>query len=226
MSTAMRTHPTEDQLHDFADGELSAETRGQVSAHIEQCVPCSETITRMRALQTGVVALPRRIDPPENLWPAVQAQIGRLSPVPAGLAPAARPMSSHGRGRSIAWLAAAAALLVAASSITTLLVLRSDRGPAVAESPASLRETPTPIMIVNGDYERVERDLAALFETQRKTLQPETIAKVERNLAIIDEAIAEIRNALATDPTNRALHDLLRASYGQKAALIQQVSRT
>ena len=226
MNTSLRTHPTEDQLHDFADGELSAETRGPVSAHIELCAACSETIARIRALHTGMVALPRHIDPPANLWPAVQEQIGRLSPVSAGAAPAARPMSVHARGRSIAWLAAAAVLLVAASSITTLLVLRNNQGPVVAGTSESLREPPAPIMIVNGDYERVERDLAALFEAQRKTLQPETIAKVERNLAIIDEAIAEIRNALATDPTNRALHDLLRASYGQKAALIQQVSRT
>jgi hypothetical protein len=82
------------------------------------------------------------------------------------------------------------------------------------------------IVAVGAEYDRMERDLAALLASQRQTLQPETIARVERNLAIIDQAIAEIRVALASDPTNRALHALLKASYGQKAALLQQASRT
>jgi anti-sigma factor RsiW len=226
MNESSRAHPGEEQLHDLVDGFLSAESRDWINAHIDQCAACAETVTQIRALRMAVVALPPRIDPPENLWPAIQDQIRQHSPVPVGSIPTTRPMAVHGRGRSIGWLAAAAVLLVAASSLTTFLVFRTDRIPVVAETSASLREPPAPITIVNGDYERVERDLAALLDSQRKTLQPETIAKVERNLAIIDAAIAEIRQALAGDPTNRALHDLLRASYGQKAALIQQVSRT
>ena len=55
-------------------------------------------------------------------------------------------------------------------------------------------------------------------------MQPETITKVERNLAIIDAAIAEIRQALADDPGNDALRQLLKATYGQKSALVRQVS--
>jgi len=225
MNESSRAHPGDEQLHDLVDGVLSAESRDGINAHIDDCAACAETVRQIRALRIAVGALPPRIDPPENLWPAIQDQI-RHSPVPVGSAPTTRPMAAPGRERSIAWLAAAAVLLVAASSMTTFLFFRNDRVPVVAETAAPLREPPALVTIVNGDYERVERDLAALLDSQRKTLQPETIAKVERNLAIIDAAIAEIRQALAGDPTNRALHDLLRASYGQKAALIQQVSRT
>jgi anti-sigma factor RsiW len=224
MNESIRGHPGEEQVHDLVDGALAAEVRERVGAHVDQCATCAETVKQLRALRTRVAALPRRLDPPEHLWPGVQEQIRQPSPASAGVAPAT--MTVYIPGRRTSWLAAAAVLLVVASSAATYLVVRDDRAPVIADIPASLREPPAPVTVVNGDYERMERDLAALLESQRKTLQPETIAKVERNLAIIDGAIAEIRQALAADPTNRALHDLLRASYGQKAALIQQVSRT
>jgi hypothetical protein len=72
----------------------------------------------------------------------------------------------------------------------------------------------------------MDRELAAQLASQRDKLMPETIEKVERNLAIIDQAIDEIRQALAEDPNNRALQQLLKASYGQKAALLRQVSQS
>jgi hypothetical protein len=77
---------------------------------------------------------------------------------------------------------------------------------------------------VSDEYDRLDRELAALLAAQRGKMQPETVAKVERNLAIIDAAIAEIRQALAEDPGNEALRQLLKASYGQKSALVRQVA--
>jgi hypothetical protein len=97
--------------------------------------------------------------------------------------------------------------------MTTFVLLTTDRGRIVAEPLEVRRDAQPPITAVNGDYERVERDLAVLLESRRKTLQPETIATVERNLAIIDSAIAEIRQALAADPTVATLaHHRIRSS--------------
>jgi hypothetical protein len=179
------------------------------------------------SLRSLLETLPRSIEPPEDLWPAVQGRLTR--PLPSenegarAMAATSSPLTRFGAGR----LAAAALLLVIASSTATYLIVSDDHASGPTDASVALREPPAPIaVVVNEDYERVERDLTALLDSQRKTLQPETVAKVERNLAIIDNAIAEIRQALAADPTNRALHDLLRASYGQKAALIQQASRT
>jgi hypothetical protein len=84
----------------------------------------------------------------------------------------------------------------------------------------------TPVRRVSDEYDRLDEELSALLAGQRDKMQPETIAKVERNLAIIDGAIAEIRQALAEDPGNEALRQLLKASYGQKSALVRQVSRS
>jgi hypothetical protein len=77
---------------------------------------------------------------------------------------------------------------------------------------------------VSDDYDRLDRELASMLAAQLDKLQPESVEKVEHNLAIIDQAIREIRDALAVDPGNEALLQLLKASYGQKSALVRQVS--
>jgi hypothetical protein len=125
------------------------------------------------------------------------------------------------------WLAAAAVLLIVASSALTVLIVRPP-SPGVARAPDSVVPAGVgsePIVrAVSDDYERLDRELAALLAEHRAKMQPETVAKVERNLAIIDAAIAEIRQALAEDPGNEALRQLLKASYGQKSAFVRQVS--
>ena len=47
-------------------------------------------------------------------------------------------------------------------------------------------------------------------------MAPETRAIVERNLAVIDAALRESREALAKDPHNHALEELLLSAYRQK----------
>jgi hypothetical protein len=47
---------------------------------------------------------------------------------------------------------------------------------------------------------------------------------LERTLRVIDEAIAEARAALAADPSNRTLLDVLSANYEQKVELLRRAS--
>ncbi|MGH7718784.1 MAG: hypothetical protein ACREON_08075 [Gemmatimonadaceae bacterium] len=176
-----------------------------------------------------VESAPRRVEPPEDLWPGIRAQIESRR---AGSRDSSGVPERQRRGRwmTAGWLAAAAVLLVIASSAVTALLLRSGPGePAarVATEAAGVRpETGVaPRFASTREYERMERELTALLEAQRDLLRPETVEKIERNLALIDQAIAEIRTALADDPNNRALHDLLASSYEQKAALLRQASQ-
>ena len=68
--------------------------------------------------------------------------------------------------------------------------------------------------------------LAALlteYQRAKATLTPETQTVVERNLVVIDRAVAEARAALRRDPANRTLEALLLAAYQRKIELLQQV---
>jgi hypothetical protein len=71
-------------------------------------------------------------------------------------------------------------------------------------------------------YQRAVDDLVRVLESKRGEMAPETAATLERNLRIIDAAIAESRTALERDPNSRELTHLLTASYDAKVQLLRQ----
>jgi hypothetical protein len=77
---------------------------------------------------------------------------------------------------------------------------------------------------VESDYLRAVNDLSATLESERGSLSPETIAKLRESLRIIDTAILEARNALAADPANRTLIEMLANSYEQKVDLLKRTT--
>ena len=229
-------HLTEEELHGAAEGSLAGEEARSAQRHLDGCDECRAEVDRIRALLASAEALPRAIEPPDDLWPVIQARVraaGSASQAaPGGVATGpARPGSVLPLRRSrreYAWLAAAALLLVIATSAITTLIVRDERPVAAAPSAPEddSIDARAQFRAVSEEYDRLDRDLARRLDEQREKLQPETIEKVERNLQIIDRAIAEIRQALAEDPNNEALEQLLKASYGQKSALLQQVSQS
>ena len=72
------------------------------------------------------------------------------------------------------------------------------------------------------NYLRTASILQELLDSQQGQLAPETIAQLKASLRTIDEAILEARNALARDPANRVLIEMLSASYRQKVDLLRR----
>jgi hypothetical protein len=67
-------------------------------------------------------------------------------------------------------------------------------------------------------------DLNATLESEQGNLSPETIAKLRESIKVIDAAILEARNALAHDPANKALIQILANSYEQKVDLLKRTT--
>jgi hypothetical protein len=63
--------------------------------------------------------------------------------------------------------------------------------------------------------------LERMLERRRDQLDTATVAVLERNFAIIDQAIAESRAALARDPGSAFLNDQLRTVLEQKLELLR-----
>ena len=78
--------------------------------------------------------------------------------------------------------------------------------------------------VVESDYLRVVNDLSATLESEEGSLSPETIAKLRESIKVIDAAILEARNALAADPANRTLIQMLANSYEQKVDLLKRTT--
>ena len=105
--------------------------------------------------------------------------------------------------------------LVALSSGITAAVLRTREPAPVAQRGVSALEA---------QYAEVSQDLGGLLEKARATLTPETMATIERNLAIIDAALTETREALARDPGNQALGQMVVAAWRQKVDLLRRAT--
>ncbi|HEU4557965.1 MAG TPA: zf-HC2 domain-containing protein [Longimicrobium sp.] len=72
------------------------------------------------------------------------------------------------------------------------------------------------------EYETAIADLERVLDTRRGQMAPETVQTLERNLRIIDTAIAESRAALERDPNSRELIDMLSATYDAKVKVLRQ----
>ena len=57
-----------------------------------------------------------------------------------------------------------------------------------------------------------------------RSLAPETVAQLKASLRTIDEAILEARNALARDPANKTLIEMLSGNYRQKVDLLRRTT--
>ena len=208
-----QTHPRFEQLSDFVDGRLAPADRHDIETHLALCARCAHDRDRLEALLVRSRALPAEVAPPPEIWSVVQQRIVRA------------PSS----GRRHGWLLAAAALLLVAvsSAVTALLVRRPETVVVRHEStaaPVAAVRLPVVARAVDADYQAVIRELDETLAQRRAQLSPETIAKVEASLRVVDQAIGEARRALAADPANRDLVDLLAASYERKLELLRQAS--
>jgi hypothetical protein len=185
----------------------------------------------LRDLQARTAKLPREIAPPPDAWLAIKAEIER----PLSIAENGRASTRVTRiWQRPAFLAAAALLLVAGSSAITAIALARRNVDAARETvqipidsrpvgntggtPATLAE----FTVVENDYISTANRLSALLESDETQLAPETISKLKESLRVIDAAILEARRALAADPANKQLIEMLSTSYNQKVDLLRR----
>ncbi len=207
---------------------------------------------RLQELLALTKQLPRSIDPPSGAWGQIRSAL-EAEPSSSGPRTTA-PFSNAIIGRADAvrsarfwqrpaFLAAAALLLVVGSSAITAVALRrgdSSRtgspqagvqptAPRQAESQIAAAPTTSPATLaefteVEKDYIVTAKHLAELLAVQEDKLAPATVATLRESLRIIDSAILEARKALATDPANAALVEMLSGSYQKKLDLLRRTA--
>jgi hypothetical protein len=193
-----------------------------------------QTAARLESLIARVRASSPSDAPIDELWPDIRSRIeaAKVSPLASPTLP---PDRTARRRRTMigATLVAAAALVVALLPILPGPFSRTHtpQAPAVPLPPESSALPSTgPTLISVTDSERVYAEETRLLlnrlELERSMLRPETARVLDRDLRVIDQAIAELKTAIAHDPRNPALHQLLASSYRQKAELLKRVANT
>ena len=66
--------------------------------------------------------------------------------------------------------------------------------------------------------------LQDVLDQQSGSLAPETVAQLKASIRTIDEAILEARNALARDPANKILAQMVFSNYRQKVDLLRRTA--
>jgi hypothetical protein len=226
----MTMHPSWEVLNDYVDGVLTRDERAAAAVHLDDCAECRQQVAELRSLIAAASSVPDEGSPPDEVWAGLRSELERrkMASLPFDTphqapAPEVQPPSPSRWWTRPPSLAAAALILVAVSSTVTAVVLR--RAPD-ATSP----ETPTAVF-VPAAVARADRAFAGTLEelestltAGRSALAPETIAVLERSLSTIDEAISEARAALARDPANQALADVLQRNYRQKLELLRRAA--
>ena len=215
----MTDHLELDQLCDLADGALAPDAEAHARAHLRDCEQCSASMASLATLGVAASALPREIEPPQDLWNDIRAEL--------------RPRRARATG-GLHWphwrMAAAAALIAVASSAITMLVVRSEHGAPVqriAEGAAPQRVVvvlPAGLAVTEDGYTRNVDALMRVLAERRDSLAPSTVETVERSLRVADSAIAEARAALTRDPGNAQLVKLFASNYERKIDLLKRAS--
>ena len=213
------------RLSDYLDGELTSAERAELEAHLAECPECTRTLEELRAVVETAERLPE-LPPERELWPGIEA---RLAPrTEAGVETGVLPLPRYRRRVlvSVPQLAAAAVALVLFSAGAVWLAVggRGDLGPAPDVAAVESQPPAAATMVTFTGFEDAIRSLEAEYRTRRSDLDPETVRVVERNLAIIDQAIGEARAALATDPSSGFLSTHLANAMRQKMELLRRAA--
>jgi Putative zinc-finger len=212
-------------IHEVVDGTLGEIRRAELQQHLDRCAGCRALVADLERIRNIAASLDT-VAPPDGVWLQIA---GRLRQDGRGLPPA--PAASA-RGSRVAILAIAAGLIVAvgASLMLLLPLLRGDTAqPAAtqtaAESNAAGQEA---VQSIEDHFRLAEQHMqtgiAKLEEAARAdeaVMDPQTAAMLKKNLELIDQAIAESRAALKTEPQSTIARDSLFNALRRKVALLQ-----
>lgn len=167
-------------------------------------------------LTAAAAKMPQAVAPQRDLWPGIEAAIS---------APAA-PRGSKWH-RLFAQAAAVLLLIGASSGVTWFVATDSDPYVTVPDA-RNLVFQPVSGSFgsqyhLGPDFDSARNDLAASLEQQLAALPPETREEVEKNMATIRKAIADINLALDEEPNNALLQQLLLSAYRKELSLMIKV---
>ena len=224
----MSGHISTERMHDLVDGLVPDAEREPLEDHLRACASCRDEVATLRELVGELGALSGAAAAPAGLWAGIEARIAATGPGAAGAAVLPFPGARNARRRVSLTLPqlAAAAVVVAVVSAGVMWGTLSGRGAASTQA-AGAEEDPgsTARMVASGGaYAEALAQLEILVERGRESLAPETLATLERSLATVDSAIAEVEQALRNDPNSELLARLLANHQGAKLRVLRHAA--
>ena len=219
-------HPSDATLNEYVDQGLTAAERGAVDVHLRECSVCRAMIADLEQLRTVAGGL-EPIAPPARVWTRIESVIGHQSPVTSprsSVSKIARLTTPDWRlTTTVGWLAAAAVLVLAATAGLRLVRVSRPEAPpaATVESAPTAQSVEAELKQAEQHYQKAIAGLEQIANAEKSVLDPNTAATLQKNLAVVDQAISESRAALREQPTSEPAQGSLLENFKAKIALLQ-----
>lgn len=213
-----------DAIQELAEGTLGPIRKAELQLHLDECRACRALAADLGRIKDLAASLDP-MAPPANVWLQIAGRLrqeGRVTALPRGA----------GR-RHIALLAIAATLVVAVGAAIVMLSPRfrsSDGAPpaAAVQQPAGNAAPDDSVQLVQQEFRLAEQHLqnaiARLEEaagSDKEVMDPQTAATLQKNLEVINQAIAESSAALKLEPQSAPARDSLFDALRRKVVLLQ-----
>jgi len=222
-------HPTDTAINDYVDGTSDPFERNAVETHLATCEVCRQVVDDLQEIKRVTGTLELR-EPPVRAWGRIERAIkleqGNDTARSGSYAFFGKP-GWRKPGTIPYWLAAAAVLLLA-----TVVGLRyvpgrnqaGSDGDGVETSASASRAADaieSELRLAESHYENAIKGLEAAAKSDEDALDPRTAATLQKNLAVIDQAISESRAAMRAQPASEPAKQSLIENFKTKIALLQ-----
>jgi tetratricopeptide (TPR) repeat protein len=206
------------RLSEYIDDELTPDERAQLEAHMASCRECADTLADLRDVVSRAGTLPAR-PPSADLWLGIEPRLARAGAMVPFQARVVRRVSF-----TMPQLIAAGLALMVMSGGGVWVLQHGGRATDMPPVAATADPNLMPASLADPRYDEAIADLEQALAAGRSELDPGTIRILEANLAAIDKAIDQSRQALAADPANVYLNNHLADTRQRKLALLRRAT--
>jgi hypothetical protein len=210
-------------IQELVDGTLGTIRSSELRLHLDSCAECRTLYDDLKRIHDLAAAMPP-MEPPDHIWMQIAGRLrqeGRVHDAPAADSP---------RHAQYVWLAIAATLVLAVGTALVMLMPHAQLAPpaqtvAGTEGNASGNDTvQSGVEDLRKAEQLLQSGVAKLKEglgSEKQALPPAVADTLDRNLQILDQAIAENSTALQQDPQNVAARNGLFDLLQRKISLLQ-----
>ena len=203
-------HPTDLLLNEYIeDGLTPAERRG-VDTHLHDCDRCRAFVAELREIRRAAASL-RPMEPPARTWTHIERALRQSTAVPRKTF-----VTAHWRLSALA--AAAAVILVTLAGLR--FMPRQDAAQEATAAPTA-QSIEAELRQAEEHYQKAIAGLEQIANADKGALDPNTAGTLQKNLAVVDQAISESRAALHTQPDSEPAQASLLESFKAKITLLQ-----
>ena len=204
-----------DALAALVDDALDPRGRRALDRHLAGCEGCRDLLADLREIRSLAATL-EPTEPPARAWHDVRRRIAAAEPPPRRAVGWPRWWSLGGGALAGAAAMAAAVIVIGPADLAWAPAARDPADPAARAASAALEAIERPHAAAIRELEQHIGAAAPIPAGAREVLT--------RNLAIVDDAIAESRSAVAADPSAAIARERLRAGLAQKLTLLRTMA--